>query len=142
MKVDDARVAASTAIRKEKKAEQIKQSFATGTIDEIAAAQGQTVRTAGSLTLSVTNLSGAGDEPKVIGAAFGLKQGTVSKPIAGNQGVYVVQVTQINEATKLDNYAAAMGRINNTRKNAAQSKVFNALKEAAEIEDNRAKTVY
>ncbi len=142
MKVDDARVAASTAIRKEKKAEQIKQNFATGTIDEIAAAQGQTVRTAGSVTLSATNLSGAGDEPKVIGAAFGLKQGGLSKPIAGNQGVYVVQVTQINEATKLDNYAASMGRINSTRKNAAQSKVFNALKEAAEVEDNRAKTVY
>ena len=50
--------------------------------------------------------------------------------------------TQIDEATKLDNYTAALSRINNSRKNAAQSKVYGALEKAADIEDNRAKTVY
>ena len=142
MSVDDAKVAVGAAVRKEKKAELIKQQLSSGTLDEIASGQGQSVRTAGSINMSATNLTGSGNEPKVIGAAFGLSQGQISKPIAGSQGVYVVEVTQINEADKLDNYAAATNRINNTRKNAAQGKVYTALQEAADIEDNRAKTVY
>ena len=84
-------------------------------------------------------LSGAGNEPLVVGNAFGLKVGQKSKLIDGNNGVYMIEVTNKTEAPKLDNYQAVANRLTAARVGAAQVKVYNALKEAAEIEDNRAK---
>ncbi|WP_375236350.1 SurA N-terminal domain-containing protein [Winogradskyella sp.] len=142
MSVEDAAASASIAVRNEKKAEMIRKKIATGALADIAAAQGQTVKNATGVTMSNTTLSGAGAEPKIVGAAFGLGQGEVSKPIDGNRGVYVVEVTKVSEATKLENYAAIIARLSNARKNNVQTKVYSALEAAAEIEDNRAKTVY
>ncbi|MBT8245579.1 MAG: peptidylprolyl isomerase [Winogradskyella sp.] len=142
MSVEDATAAVRVEVLKEKKAEIIREKLTTGALADIAAAQNQTVRTANGVTLKSTTLSGAGAEPKVIGAAFGLEEGEISKPIDGANGVYLVEVTKVNEATKLDNYAAIQARLSNLRKNAAQGKVYSALEAAAEIEDNRAKTVY
>jgi len=142
MSVEDAAASASTAVRNEKKAEMIRKKIATGALADIAAAQGQTVKNATGVTMSNTTLSGAGAEPKIVGAAFGLGQGEVSKPIDGNRGVYVVEVTKVSEATKLENYAAIIARLSNARKNNVQTKVYSALEAAAEIEDNRSKTVY
>ena len=142
MSVEDGSITALPEIRKEKKAKMIREKITATTVADIAKNQGQSPRTAAAVTLKNTTLSGAGVEPKVVGAAFGLAQGATSKPIDGEKGVYVVEVTKVNEATKLDNYTAIMNRLNTERRNAVQSKVFTALEKAADIEDNRAKTVY
>ncbi|GGW53638.1 peptidyl-prolyl cis-trans isomerase D [Winogradskyella epiphytica] len=142
MSVEDASITALPEIKKEKKAKLIREKLTGTTLADIASNQGQTVRTAAALTIKNTTLSGAGVEPKVVGAAFGLAEGTTSKPIDGDKGVYVVEVTKITEAAKLDNYNAMMNRLNSERRNGVQSKVYTALENAAEIEDNRAKTVY
>ena len=142
MSVEDGSITALPEIRKEKKAKMIREKITATTVADIAKNQGQSPRSAAAVTLKNTTLSGAGVEPKVVGAAFGLAQGATSKPIDGEKGVYVVEVTKVNEATKLDNYTAIMNRLNTERRNAVQSKVFTALEKAADIEDNRAKTVY
>ncbi|WP_178990388.1 peptidylprolyl isomerase [Winogradskyella schleiferi] len=142
MSTEDASITALPEIRKEKKAKMIREKITATTVADIAKNQGQSARNAAAVTLSNTTLSGAGVEPKVVGAAFGLEEGETSKPIDGEKGVYVVEVTKINEATELDNYTSIMNRLNSERRNAVQSKVFTALEKAAEIEDNRAKTVY
>ncbi|WP_296382247.1 peptidylprolyl isomerase [Winogradskyella sp.] len=142
MNVEDASITAIPEIRKEKKAKMIRDKIKATTIDEISKNQGQSARTAAAVTLKNTTLSGAGVEPKVVGAAFGLAEGATSKLIDGEKGVYVVEVTKINEATKLDNYSAIMNRLSTERRNAVQNKVYQALEKAADIEDNRAKTVY
>ncbi|WP_426431396.1 SurA N-terminal domain-containing protein [Winogradskyella sp. HB-48] len=142
MSVEDASVTALPEIRKEKKAKMIREKIKATSVDEIAKNQGQSPKTAAAVTLKNTTLAGAGVEPKVIGAAFGLEQGKTSKPIDGEKGVYVIEVTKITEATELDNYTSIMNRLNATRRGAVQGKVYLALEKAAEIEDNRAKTVY
>ncbi|WP_458628807.1 peptidylprolyl isomerase [Winogradskyella sp. PC D3.3] len=142
MSVEDASITALPEIRKEKKAKMIREKITATTVDDIAKNQGQSVRTAAALTIKNTTLSGAGVEPKVVGAAFGLAQGKTSNPIDGDKGVYVIEVTKVNEATKLDNYGAIVNRLNAERRNTVQSKVFTALEKSADIEDNRAKTVY
>ncbi|MFK7833649.1 MAG: SurA N-terminal domain-containing protein [Winogradskyella sp.] len=142
MSTEDASITALPEIRKEKKAKMIREKITATTLADIAKNQSQSVRSASAVTIKNTTLSGAGVEPKVVGAAFGLVEGTISKPIDGEKGVYVVEVTKVNEATKLDNYTAIMNRLNTERRNAVQSKVFTALEKAADIEDNRAKTVY
>lgn len=142
MSVENASITAIPEIRKEKKAEMIRSKITATSVDDIAKNNGQSPRTAAALTIKNTTLSGAGVEPKVVGAAFGLAQGATSKPIDGEKGVYVIEVTKVNEATKLDNYAAIINRLNSQRKNIVQGKVYQALEKAADIEDNRAKTVY
>ncbi|EDP71412.1 peptidyl-prolyl cis-trans isomerase [Flavobacteriales bacterium ALC-1] len=142
MSVEDASITALPEIRKEKKAKMIRDKITATSIDDIAKNNGQSPRTAAAVTIKNTTLSGAGVEPQVVGAAFGLAQGVTSKPIDGEKGVYVIEVTKVNEATKLDNYTSIMNRLNAERKNIIQGKVYQALEKAAEIEDNRAKTVY
>ncbi len=142
MNVEDASITAIPEIRKEKKAKLIREKIKATTLTDISKNQGQSVRTASAVTMNNTTLSGAGVEPKVVGAAFGLAEGATSKPIDGTKGVYVIEVTKVNEATPLENYNSVMNRLNATRKNTVQGKVYQALQEAAEIEDNRAKTVY
>lgn len=142
MNVEDASITAIPEIRKEKKAKLIREKIKATTLTDISKNQGQSVRTASAVTMNNTTLSGAGVEPKVVGAAFGLAEGATSKPIDGTKGVYVIEVTKVNEATPLENYTSVMNRLNATRKNTVQGKVYQALQEAAEIEDNRAKTVY
>ena len=142
MSVEDASITALPEIRKEKKAKMINDKITATSVDDIAKNNSQSPRTAAAVTIKNTTLSGAGVEPKVVGAAFGLAQGATSKPIEGEKGVYVIEVTKVNEATKLDNYAAIMNRLNTARKAAVQTKVYKALEKSADIEDNRAKTVY
>ena len=142
MKVENATTPVLAEIRKEKKAEIIKSQISGSNLSDIASNQGQTVRSASAVSLSSTTLSGAGVEPKVVGAAFGIAEGAVSGPIVGTKGVYLVEVTKVNDADELDNYAAIASRLSNTLKAGVTTKVYNALQESAEIEDNRATTVY
>jgi peptidyl-prolyl cis-trans isomerase D len=142
MSVESAATPVLLAVRKEKKAKMIKDKITVNTLEEMAKNQSQTVRIATGLTFKNTTLSGAGIEPKIIGTAFGLAEGAKSKLIEGAKGVYMLEVTKINEATKPDSYAAILARLSNERKAAAQAQVYMALQNTAEIEDNRAKTVY
>ena len=82
-------------------------------------------------------LSGAGREPLVIGTAFGLTEGSVSNVVVGENGVYVVEITKITPATDIPNYQANANQVRTTRTNAIDTDLFNALKEAANIEDYR-----
>lgn len=138
LNVEDATASALPKVRNEKKAAMIRASVKASTVEEFAANQGETVRTANAVNMASTTLVGAGNEPKVVGVASGLKEGETSKLIDGEKGVYMVQVTKVNEAPALDNYTSIINRLTNARTGTVLSKVYEALKEAATIEDNRA----
>ncbi|WP_339627113.1 peptidylprolyl isomerase [uncultured Winogradskyella sp.] len=142
MNVEDASITAIPEIKKEKKAKMIREKISGSTVTDIAKNQGLSARTAAAVSMSNTTLSGAGVEPQVVGAAFGLKVGATSKPVNGVKGVYVLEVTKINEAPALDNYTSYINRLNTARNGTIQSKIYQALEKSAVIEDNRAKTVY
>ncbi|WCO01183.1 peptidylprolyl isomerase [Psychroserpens ponticola] len=139
MDAESASATVLSEIRNEKKAAMILDGITGTTVADIAKNQGRASSNASAVNMKNPTLSGAGAEPKVVGAAFGLEEGGVSKPIVGNKGVYVVEVTKINEATSLDNYQAIANRLSTARTNAAQTKVYEALKETADIDDNRAR---
>ena len=140
MSADDATVSELPILRKEKKAAMLRSQISATTLDDLAAAQKKSVRTASAINMKNPTISGAGREPLVVGAAFGLGEGETSKLIDGSNGVYMIQVTKITPATPLDNYQASANRIAQQKSNVVNSKLYNALKDAAEIEDNRAKT--
>ncbi|MDT0675007.1 peptidylprolyl isomerase [Autumnicola musiva] len=126
-------------ITKRKKAEIIKQQISSNSLQEIAQNQNVIVQTANAINLASPTLAGAGREPEVVGAAFGLETGQVSKPVAGEKGVYVFEVTNRTEAPGLNSYNAVAQQETAQRRQTAGSRVFEALKKKAEIEDNRAK---
>ena len=138
MSVEKASVTALPEIRKEKKAALIIGRISATTLDAIASEEGQTVKSAISVNMKNPTLSGAGREPKVIGTVFGLTEGATSKLVVGLNGVYAVQLTKLTTASELPNYQAAANRVGQAKSNAVNSKLYTALKDAAEIEDNRA----
>jgi len=138
MSTESGSVTALPEIRKEKKAEIIKDRISATTLDEIATAEGQTIKTAVAVNMKNPTLSGAGREPLVIGTAFGLAEGATSELISGNSGVYAIQVTKVTAAAALPSYQAAANRVGKAKENAVNTQLYNALKDAAEIEDNRA----
>ena len=139
MNVENASVTAIPAIRKEKKAKLIREKIKATSVDEVAKEQNVIVSTAAAINMKAPTLAGAGQEPLVVGAAFGLKEGETSKLIDGNKGVFIIEVTKLTEAPKLDNYQANSNRLTTLRVNGSETKVYNALKNVAKIEDNRAK---
>ncbi len=140
MSVDDASAKVLPLVRKEKKAKMIRDRVSAKTLEDLAAAENTTVRSASAINMKSPTISGAGREPIVVGAAFGLKEGETSKLIDGENGVYMIQVTKVTPAVALDSYQAAANRVEQQKINVVNTKLYNALKEAAEIEDNRAKT--
>lgn len=140
MAVEDASVTALPAIRKEMKAEMIRERVSATSLEDLASAENTSVKSASAINMKTPIISGAGREPLIVGAAFGLNEGETSKLIDGDNGVYMIQVTKVTPAVELDNYQAAANRVEQRKSNVVNSKLYNALKEAADIEDNRAKT--
>ena len=94
----------------------------------------------GNLTFDSKTLTGFGNEGKVIGTVFGMKQGQVSKPIVGNAATFVVKLDKVTPAPKLANYnniARAMGMAFTQR--VFEDAPYVALKKASDVEDNRIK---
>ena len=138
MSVEKASVTALPEIKKEMKAKLILARVSATTLEAIASEEGQAVKTSLAINMKNPILSGSGREPKVIGTAFGLAEGATSKLVVGINGVYVVQLTKSTPANGLPNYQAAANRVGQAKSNAVNSMLYTALKEAAEIEDNRA----
>ncbi|TNJ41263.1 SurA N-terminal domain-containing protein [Tamlana fucoidanivorans] len=140
MSVEDATASVLPIVRKQKKAEIIKDRVSASTLEDLAAAENTTVKTATGINMKSPTISGAGREPLVVGSAFGLEAGETSELIEGDRGMYMIQVTKVTPAVELDNYQAAANRVEQQKSNVVNTKLYNALKNAAEIEDNRAKS--
>lgn len=138
MSVEKASVSALPEIRKEKKAQMIIDRLSETTLDAIASSENQSVKSALAVTMKNPTLSGAGREPLVVGTAFGLGEGVTSDLIIGANGVYAVEVTKLTKADPLPNYQASANRVGQAKSNTVTTKLFEALKAAADIEDNRA----
>ena len=139
MSAEEASATVTPILKKEKKAEIIKSRLKGSTLQEIASNQGVSVQTADAVNLSSPTLAGAGEEPEVVGAVFSLETGKVSEPIAGEKGVYVAELVSKFEAPAMDSYKGFAQQESAARRAQAGSRVFEALKKKAEIEDNRSR---
>jgi len=111
--------------------------FGTTDLYGIAAKLNQAVDTA-IVSFNSRNLPGFGSEYELIGRIFTLQAGVSSGPIKGNNAVFVVIADEINFPETPADLAGSVGIVE--RKFTAQftnNAYVNALKEKAEIEDNR-----
>ena len=136
--VESASSVVTPILENQKKAEIIKNRISGNSLQEIASGASVEVQQASAVSRQSPTLPGAGREPAVVGAAFGLEEGQVSRPISGNNGVYVIEVQQKRLAEELDSYGTYALRETARRRNNVEQKVFEALKDNAEIEDRRA----
>ncbi len=128
--------------KKEKKAEQLIEKMSASlkgvtNIDGAAAKLKVQAMLAENITFANPSIQGEGREPEVIGSAFTLKPGALSKPLKGNSGVYVVVVESFTEPKPTKDYSENKIGILSNLKSRAEYELFNALKEKANIEDNR-----
>jgi parvulin-like peptidyl-prolyl isomerase len=138
LSVAEASAIVTPIVRNEKKAKMIRESITGTTLQEMASSQNVTIKTASALTMANPTIAGAGNEPKVVGAAFGKNAGETTELIDGNDGVYIVRVLAVNKAPDLQDYSSYANQLNGAVLPSINSNVYNALKNAADIEDNRA----
>ena len=139
MTPENASATVTPILQKEKKAKLIKDKITETSLDQIAKNHNVSVQTANAVNLDNPTLAGAGREPEVVGAAFSLDKGQVSKPIAGDKGVYVVKLEELHKAPEMKNYKGFALKETAQRRQTVNTRVFEALKNNADIKDNRAR---
>jgi len=139
--VEDARPGIEPILKNKKKAEILKAKMKGNSLDAVAKASGSAVQQALDITLENANLPNVGQEKKVVGTAFSTAVNKISAPIEGNSGVYVVQTKVITKAPVLKSHADYIAKVK-SQVSGYSGRVIPALKDEAEIEDNRIKFNY
>jgi len=123
---------------KELKAKRIaSQLQGTNNLEAAASKIGTTVQSA-SVTFANPQLGSAGYEPQVVGALYNnLKDGKITAPIKGENGVYVVVVNKTTKALKTENYEIQRDQLLNTAKNGVYNGIRQALYKEADPVDLR-----
>jgi len=136
--VEDASGQVLPKIRKERKAARILSTYQGKSMDDIANEANVSVANATGLTVKSPTIPGAGREPAVVGSAYAMNQDETSGLIEGQTGIFMITVTKKEEAANLDNYSTYANNLKTASASKVNTAVYNALKEASEIEDNRA----
>lgn len=106
-------------------------------LEAIAAEFNTEVMEAEDITFTTVNLPGTGAEPRVVGAVFALPVNTLSQPIKGNNGVFVAEVVRRDEPVVPQDLEPTRRQLRTAFANRVQFEVFQALRNNADIEDNR-----
>ena len=139
--IDLARVTVEPKLKNQKKAALISAKMKGATLDAIAKASGAAVQQAVDVTIANATLPNVGPEKKVVGTAIGIGVNKMSAPIEGNSGVYVVNTKSITPGLALKNFSDYTNKLKQQTASYS-SRVVPALKEDADIVDNRAQFNY
>lgn len=135
--IEEAKLAVLPIIRDQKKAELIKKKMEGTTLEAVSQKSGSQVASATDVILAGGMVPSVGPEPKVVGTAFGLAAGKTSGLIEGKAGVFMVRTKNVVKAADLPNYNSFTSRMNAEARSSVSGRISAALKENADIEDNR-----
>jgi len=135
--IEEARKLVEPILVNEKKAQIIRQKMTGATIEEVSKQTNASVSLAMDATRTNPLLTNIGNEPLVVGTAFGTALNQNSKLIDGVKGVYMVKTTKVDLAPNLDNYNNYKTKAETAARSSATTKVIQALKDQAKIKDNR-----
>ncbi|MCJ7448299.1 MAG: SurA N-terminal domain-containing protein [Bacteroidales bacterium] len=130
-------------LMKDKKAELISAEFIKNTesdktLDDIARAMGLSAQEATQINFRSYTLPGVGSEPTLIAAASAAKQGIVSGPVKGNNGVYMFFVNSLTTSDSED-LKLLQERLMTTLQMRGNYEAYEALRKDANIVDKRYK---
>ncbi|SDP95130.1 peptidyl-prolyl cis-trans isomerase D [Mucilaginibacter sp. OK268] len=132
------------AVRNEVKAKQLDEKFQAAlsgstSIDQAAQKAGVKVVPVQNVVFANPIIPGASLEYKVIGSIFGSQPNKLSKPVNGQQGVYVYVVDGFTNPAALANNVREKQQIAQALMQRAANQVLDALKDNAIVKDNRYK---
>ena len=141
--VSEIKTELTAAVKKEKKGEQIisKLKGLSGSLDEMASAYGAdaNVYTSSDLKLNVNSLPNVGFDPVAVGKAFSLENGDTSAPFASENGVLVIKMENKTVAPEIADYSSYKNQLQQSTQNRTAFNIGEAIKDDADIEDNRYK---
>jgi peptidyl-prolyl cis-trans isomerase D len=108
------------------------------TLDDIGGKIGATVQEATQVNFKSYSIPGAGIEPALIAAASVADQGTVAGPIKGNNGVYMITVNNVTNASSED-LKLLKDRLIISFQTRGTYEAYDALRKSANIVDKRYK---
>jgi peptidyl-prolyl cis-trans isomerase D len=142
--IEDVKIEIQLEVTKQKKGEKITEDINAKSADSkdletLASSLKTDILNAANIYFSTRTVGQAGIEPKIPAVAFVLEADELSKPIIGNNGVYVITVTSASKPANLE-YLAQREKLALERSYASQASYasFEALKNRAEVVDNRA----
>jgi peptidyl-prolyl cis-trans isomerase D len=126
---------------KEKKGEKLAKELADGlagntTIDALASKLNIPLQQAQGINFSTNALPGSSNEPEVIGIVTAQKAQTISKPIVGKEGVFVVYVNAKTEAPAQKDFNEQQKGAMVEMQGRVDSEVYDALKKNANIKEH------
>jgi len=130
-------------VKEEKKAgiiaDQLKAK--TGTLDEISEQMGAdaNVYTMSDLKLSANALTGVGNAPEAVGKAFALAAGERSDVIKTDNGVVLLETVSVTDAPEATDFSTFKDQLSQRRQSRISFSLAQAIKDFAEIEDERYK---
>ncbi|MCI4650464.1 peptidylprolyl isomerase [Phaeodactylibacter sp.] len=122
-----------------KKAEMLAGKISGTDLPSIAQQFGTQVDTAQNVAFNATFVPSLGFEPKVIGKAYTMEQGSVSAPIEGKTGVFVVKVLSKPAAGQPNNIPELRRTMSSPVQQQVPARLIQAMKKNADIEDNRSR---
>ena len=131
------------ALLKDKKADLISAEFNKNkdpgkTIDDIARTMGLTVQEATGINFRSYTVAGAGTEPALIAAASVSKQGILTGPIKGTNGVFMLTANNVT-ASQAEDLKLIQTRLKSTFQMRGTYEAYEALRKSANILDKRYK---
>lgn len=142
--VNDVREELITDYRKEKKAEIIRERLAKlkgNTLEDLQKAYGPgaEVIEQPDVTPLTSGIRQANYAPNVVGATYALKKGERSRIIKDDYGMFIIEVTQIDDASELADYATYKSQIEERRRLQTEDNILKAIRKLAKVKDNSAR---
>ena len=141
--LDDVKNDVRFELLKDKKSELLISEFnknneAGGTIDDIARIMGLQVQEATQINFRSFTVPGVGTEPSLVAAACVAKQGIVTGPVKGNNGVYMLVANTVTPSAGED-LKLLQDRLTSTFQMRGSYEAYEALRKGANIVDKRYK---
>ncbi|PID69376.1 MAG: peptidylprolyl isomerase [Flavobacteriales bacterium] len=137
LNIGNQKAAIRTKLLNEKKTALIKEKMSGKDLKAIANAYNTTVLTSNAVSLASPALPNIGRAEQFAGIIVVLDEGKQYTGIPAKKGVFAVKILKKELPPKMDNYAGTLTTLKNNYKS-KNSKLYETLKEFAEIEDNRA----
>lgn len=138
--LDDVRAELTMEATNNKKAEYIiNQLKGVNTLAEAAKVLDTEVKNAEAVSLSTYRFGSTGIEPAVIGTALAMESNTVSAPVKGNMGVYMLQVGEKHTAAGELNAEQEISQLNMRTSYSLPYQAISLVEQKADVEDNRAR---
>lgn len=123
----------------QKKGEMLASQISGTDLNAIAQQFSTKVDTAQNVAFNASFVPSLGFEPRVIGKAYTMAQGSVSEPIQGQTGVFVVKVLSKPTAGQPNNIPELRRTMSSPVQQQVPSRLIQAMKKNADIEDNRSR---